>query len=222
MALGHAALVREALLDALDQEPDGGVVVHLEGGAQGLQGLAVAVLPHEAIAQADPGVEAARVEGQDGPRRHLYPRPVADVLVDLQEPQKGPRRRGLDLLGALEIGDGLGELPQVMMPVGRDQQRRLEQVAIGALLGMAREEVLRHLYVGRSEGGRVREPPHEGIGAHAVGIGRLGPIHLELANGRRGGDPQAGRRDIDGTRRGHRERGRGLTGADGRPVRALP
>ena len=92
-------------------------------------GVAVAVLPHEGVAQALPGVEAARTGDEDGARLRLRSRPVARVEVDLHEGQRRPRGRRLDLLGALEIGDGLRELALARWLIGGAEQDRLEQIA---------------------------------------------------------------------------------------------
>ena len=178
------------------------VVADVEGGAERLQGVAIAVLPHERVAQPLPGLEAAGIDGEGGARLRLRPRPVARVQVDLHEGQHARVDEGWTSFGALEIGDGLRELALAQMAIGGAEQDRLEQVAEAALLGMAGQQVLRHLHVRRGQGRGVRELPHEGVGVRAVGVGHLAGIELQLARGRRDGMREAGRRSVGDVRRG--------------------
>ena len=198
----------------------------VEGGAHGLQRLAVAVLAHERVAQPLPGVEAARVDGNGGARRHLRSRPVAGVQWTCRRTSAGGWTWAAPP-GALEIGDRLRELPVAVMAAGR---RRAAPASSRSRKprssGWRVEEVLRRLHVGGAQGARVGEPADEGVRTGAVRIRHLVRVDLQIGDRRRRGDREAGRRDVD--RRSARlsaRRGRRLAGSGQvrrRSVRALP
>ena len=80
LLLGHARARRPGpCWMRVEQRPRVRVVADLEGGAQRLRGLAVAVLAHERVAQPLPGLGVARVDGQGRARRRLRARPVAGL-----------------------------------------------------------------------------------------------------------------------------------------------
>ena len=83
-------LVGQALAHAVQQRLGAGVRLDLEGCAERLLRLAIAVLAHQRVAEHLEGVEATRGQAQRRAGRGLGARPVA--LLEQQLAEREPRR----------------------------------------------------------------------------------------------------------------------------------
>ena len=222
VALGHAALVGEAFLEALHDGARVAVLADVQRRAQGLHGVAAPVFAHEREPQALPAVEAPRLEGDHGARGRLRRGPVRGLEGQLEQAQRRTGRGRLHLLGALEIGEGLRELALVLVARRGAQEHHLQEVAQRALVGMAEEQLLRRLHVGRGQRRRVGRPAGEVAGTRAIRIRRLHGLDVDALDRRI--QRRGQRRRRDGLARGRVRRlldvgvrGRGRGGADAVP-----
>ena len=204
LLLRHAPLVVHPLADAGQQRAGGVVVPDVQGGLDRVRRLRVAVLAHERVAEAEERVAVARLERQRGAGGGLRARPVLGLQHDLHERDAGPRARGLDAGGALEVGRGLGEEPARALLLGLGHEHRFEQVAQRLLAGEAREEVLGQIDVRRVDGAPRVQLLDERGGLVAIGLGDPRRRRLQLLDLWRGIGRHDGRRRLGVAGQGRR------------------